>query len=208
MNRYLTIAAVLMGLLLAPADARAHCDAVDGPVATAALKALDTANVQLVFPYVPQPAEPELESAFQQAAAVRRLGPEAKALADRHFMETAVRLHRAGEGAPYSGLLPAGADFGPAIPAAEEALESGELRPLLDLLSQEIGKEVSERFAHARALQTAGKEPSEGAQVPAARERVSAELAFIGYVEGIYLAATAGGHAEASVPPSATPHCE
>ena len=42
----------------------------------------------------------------------------AKTLADRYFMETAVRLHRLGEKAPYTGLKPAGTDFGPAIGAA------------------------------------------------------------------------------------------
>jgi len=80
MSRHLIIAAVFAGLLLAPAAVRAHCDAVDGPVATAAVRALDTGNVHLVFPYVSKAAEAELESAFKQAATVRGLGPEAKAL--------------------------------------------------------------------------------------------------------------------------------
>lgn len=208
MSRYLTVAAVLAALMLAPVDARAHCGAVDGPVATAAVKALDTGNVRLVFPYVPQTAEAELESAFQQAGTVRRLGPDAKALADRYFMETAVRLHRAGEGAPYTGLRPAGIDFGPAIPAAEKALESGDLRPVLDLLTREIAEGVSERFEHARALRAATKEPSAAAQVPAARERVSTELAFIGYVEGVYLTAKAGGHVEGRAASGDETRCE
>lgn len=208
MNKHLIVAAVLAGLLMVPAAARAHCDAVDGPVATTAVKALDTDNVHLVFPYVPKSAEAELESAFRQAAAVRGLGREAMVLADRYFMETAVRLHRAGEGAPYMGLQPAGTDFGPAIPAAEKALETGQLRPLLDLLSREIAEAVTERFSHARAGQRATKEPEDASQVPAARERVSAELAFIGYVEGIYLAAKEGGHSEAGAATAAKPHCE
>ena len=111
--------------------AHAHCDAIGGPVATAALQALDTGNVSLILPFAPPSAEPELGAAFSQTVAVRSLSPQAKALADRYFMETAVRLHRAGEGAPYEGLKPAGTDFGPAIPAAEQALESGQIQPLL-----------------------------------------------------------------------------
>jgi hypothetical protein len=111
-------------------------------------------------------------------------------------METAVRLHRAGEGAPYEGLKPAGIDFGPVIPAAERALESGQLEALLAVLSDEMTRAVTERFEHALVAQGASKEPTSAAAVPAVRERISEELGFIAYVEGIYLAMKDGGHVE------------
>ena len=196
MRKILSIPLLLLGLFLVPSGAEAHCDAVDGPVATAAVKALDSRDVNLVLPYAPATAERELTTAFEQALAVRGKGPEAKALADRYFMETAVRLHRAGENAPYTGLQPAGIDFGPAIPAAEKALESGDPRPLIQLMSQEVGSEIAERFEKAQARQIATEKPTTREEVQTTRERVSAELAFIGFVEGIYLAAKAGGHAE------------
>ena len=44
-------------------------------------------------------------------------------------------------------------------------------------------------------------EPATAADVAKARERVSAELAFIGYVEGIYLATKGGVHVEAAANP-------
>jgi hypothetical protein len=201
MHKRCAISVILTGFLLTPVAAHAHCDTVDGPVATAAVKALEMGNVHLMFPYVPQAAEAEIKSAFEQASDVRPLGDKARALADHYFMETAVRLHRAGEGAPYTGLQPAGTDFGPAIPAAERTLQSGELQPLVDLLSREIEVSVSERLAHARARQSAPKEPHNAAQVPAARERASAELAFIGHIEGIYLAAKGGGHSNGETAP-------
>jgi hypothetical protein len=165
-------------------------------VTTAALRALEAGNVNLVLPYAPAWAEPELNAAFVQAVAVRGLNPEARALADRYFMETAVRLHRACEGAPYEGLKPAGTDFGPVIPAAERALESGQLEPLLAILSDEMTRAVTERFKHALVAQGASKEPTSAAEVPAVRERISEELGFIGYVVGIYLAMKDGGHVE------------
>jgi hypothetical protein len=68
--------------------------------------------------------ETEIRNAFAQTMQVRKLSPEAKALADRYFFEALVRLHRAGEGAPYSGLKSAGRNLGPAIPAADKALEA------------------------------------------------------------------------------------
>lgn len=191
-----TTLCVLAGLLLAPVGAQAHCDAVEGPVATAALQALEQKNVNLVQPYVPAESEAELAAAFEQAVVVRAKGVEAKALADRYFMETAVRLHRAGEKATYTGLKPAGTDFGPAIPAAEKALESGTLEALLKFLSQEVGHGVAARFEHALSRKAATKQPATRAEVQPARERVSAELEFIGYVERIYLATKGGGHAE------------
>ena len=107
-----------------------------------------------------------------------------------------MRLHRAGEKAPYTGVQSAGRDFGPAIPAAEKALASGELDQLLKLMSQEVGHGMTERFQHALAKKAATKEPATKADVQAARERVSAELDFIGYAERIYLATKGGGHAE------------
>jgi Family of unknown function (DUF6448) len=105
--------------------------------------------------------------------------------------------HRAGEKAPYTGLKPAGTDFGPAIPAAEKAIETGTHDALVKLLSQELTHGIAARVQHALGKKAATKEPATKADVPAARERVSAELEFIGYVEGIHLAITGGGgHAE------------
>lgn len=195
MKRQLIVMLVLGGLVM-PAGAQAHCDAIDGPVATAALKALETKNVNLVLPYAPGAAEAEMTAAFQQAVIVRAKDAEAKALADRYFMETVVRLHRAGEKAPYTGLKPAGLDFGPAIPAAEKALESGSIEALMTLMSHEVEHGIAEHFKHALATKTASKEPATTAGVEAARARVSAELEFIGYVERLYEATKGGAHVE------------
>jgi uncharacterized protein DUF6448 len=192
----LALIAVLAALLVQPGTALAHCDAVDGPVATAARKALETRNVYLVLPYAPAESEAELTAAFEQALVVGEKGAEAKALADRYFMETAVRLHRAGEKAPYTGLKPAGQDFGPAIPAAEAALASGAIEPLKTLISRHAGHELDAHFSHAAEHRSAPKAPTSWDAVRAARQRISAELAFIGYVEALYRAASGGAHAE------------
>jgi hypothetical protein len=194
-------ALLIIGLSLAPMSAEAHCDAADGPVATAAVKALDTRNVNLILPFAPAQAEPELSAAFEQALIVRTEGSEAKALADRYFMETAVRLHRAGEGAPYTGLRPAGTDFGPAIPAAEKALETGKAADLTALVTEQVGHGIADRFQDAMAHSSATKGQTSTTDVAAARERISTELAFIGYIEGIYLAAKGGVHVETAATP-------
>ena len=100
-------------------------------------------------------------------------------------METVIRLHRAGEGAPYTGLKPAGGDYGPVIPAAEHAVETGDLSKLKQVLNEELEHALRERLAHVRALQKAPLEPKTAAEVPHARERVSAELGFVTFAETV-----------------------
>jgi len=102
-------ASVLAVALAWSASASAHCDTLDGPVVSAARKALDSGNVNLVLVWVQKDDDAELRDAFQRARNVRKAGGEAKELADLYFFETLVRVHRAGEGAAYTGLKPAGA---------------------------------------------------------------------------------------------------
>lgn len=172
-------------LLGATAPAQAHCDGVDGPVATAAQRAIASGNVNLALPYAPASAEAEIIAKFQEARRVRNRGRDARAFADRAFVETVVRLHRIGEGASYTGVRPAGVDYGPMIPAAEQALASGDVAAVRAILLDEIDHGLSQRLARVRALRTATVEPRDHDGVAAARERVSAELEFITYAEGL-----------------------
>lgn len=129
-----------------------HCDTLDGPVVTAAGHALETGDVEEALAYAPESAEQEIREAFALTSDVRSLGEEAKKLADLSFFETVVRLHRAGEGAPYDGLKPAGLDTGPVIPLAEHAIESGDGEALLKLLSNTVQDQVEHRLANVMEL--------------------------------------------------------
>ncbi len=164
-------------------SAQAHCDGVDGPVATAAQRAIETGNVNLALPYAPASAESEITAKFEEARRVRNRGRDARALADRAFVETVVRLHRIGEGASYTGLRPAGVDYGPIIPAAEQAIQTGDVAAVRAILLEQIDHGLAERLAHVRAISIV--EPRNHGDVAAARERVSAELEFITYAEGL-----------------------
>lgn len=169
----------------------AHCDGEDGPVVKAAQAALQTGNVNLALIWVRKTDEPEIKAAFQQALAVRKLSTESKQLADRHFFETLVRVHRAGEGAPYTGLKAAGRDLGPAIPAADRAVASGSASALEKLLTKAIQDGVREEYA-----KVAAKKRYNPNDVAAGREYVKAYVEFIHYVERLYEAAShpAAGH--------------
>jgi hypothetical protein len=184
MNKML-IAIVAAGLLFGVQSVQAHCDAVDGPVAKAAQKALEDGNVNPVLAYAPAAAETDIRAAFDKSRKVRILGVEASALADQAFLETVIRLHRAGEGAPYTGLRAAGADYGPVIPAAERAVQTGDLTKLKAILTEQIEHALGERLRRLRELQKAPQEPKTAAEVPGARERISAELGLITFAETI-----------------------
>ena len=188
------LAKVLTCLVIAggfgAAPAFAHCDALDGPVVKSARRALVDRNVNLVLIWVQKENEPEIRQAFEHAIAVRKLGAEARLLADRFFFETLVRVHRAGEGAPYTGLKPAGRDPGPAITLGDKAIETGRLDPVVELLSEAMKNGLRERF-HAVQRKTAFA-PNE---IAAGREYVKAYVAYIHFVEGVYDAATSPVHA-------------
>ena len=169
-----------------------HCDGMDGPVVTLAKKALDSGNVNLVLPWVRAEDEHEIRHAFEHALAVRKLGQEARELADTHFFETLVRIHRAGEGAPYTGLKPAGRDLGPAVPAGDKALEDGSIEPVVKLLSDAVRHGLHQRY-HA-AMSRRRFDPDDVAE---GRAYVEAYVPYIHYVEGLWQAATRAGHGDA-----------
>jgi hypothetical protein len=179
-------AAVVAGVVFASTAVSAHCDGMDGPVIKAAQKALETGNVNLVLIWVPKNDEAEIKTAFQKTLTVRKLNSQAKELADMYFFETLVRVHRAGEGEPYTGLKPAGRDLDPVIPAGDKAIESGKLEPLLKILTETVQTEVREKFKAVAA-----KKKFKPDDVEAGREYVEAYVPFISYIERIY--ATAKG---------------
>lgn len=176
--------------------ALAHCDGLDGPVVKAAERALQTGNINLVFIWVQEKDEPELKAVFEQALAVRTLSPQSRQLADRLFFETLVRLHRAGEGAPYTGLKSAGRDLGPAIPAADQALESGSVAALEQLVTTAVRDGIREQYQQVMA-----KRRYDPNDVAAGRAYVQAYVQFIHYVERLHEAAAhaAEGHYAESV---------
>jgi hypothetical protein len=156
----------------------AHCDTMDGPVVASARTALDTGDLTPVLKWVPKASEPEVGAVFARTLKVRSIGAEAREVADLHFLETLVRLHRAGEGEPYTGLKPAGAAIDPAVAAADKALEKGSADALVRTITQAVVQEVRERFERvSQASKTAGQ------SVEAGRRYVAAYVDLMHYLE-------------------------
>jgi len=162
---------------------------MDGPVVKAAKRALQAKDANIILAYVPKEGEKEVLKAFEKVAQAREGGPVVKEVADLYFFETAVRVHRAGEGAPYTGLKPAGLDEGPVIPVAEKAIETDSPDALIDLLCGFVREEVTQRFRHMQHLM---EHAGEG--VDADRAYVSAMLGLQVWSHGLYQYAKADPH--------------
>lgn len=182
-NRYFGILIFMMilgSMFFFTKSIYAHCDTLDGPVVETARKALASGDVTPLLKWVAGDDEQMIRTAFQKTLDVRKLGAQARDLADMYFFETLVRIHRAGEGAPYTGLKP-GTAVDPAVALADKALETGSVDKLVNILTDATAKGIRERFH--RALE-AGKHADES--VAAGREFVEAYVIFTHYVEGLH----------------------
>lgn len=171
----------LLGMFLIPQNARAHCDSMDGPVVKAAQKALETGDLNGVLIWVFAHQEDEVREAFRKTMEIRDTSKEVREVADLYFFETVVRLHRESEGASYTGLKPAGTDFGPAIPAGDLAIETGNLKEVYELLINKIHDGLHIYFQELNEVKN-----FDPANVQAGREYVEAYVRFMHYIEPLY----------------------
>ena len=189
---HLPVVGFLTLTLAGPQLANAHCDTLDGPVGSEARAALASADVTPVLKWVQPADEPAIRAAFAESLKARALGTDAAAVADRWFFETLVRVHRAGEGAPYTGLAPAGT-VEPGIAAADAALKGLSIDELVTEMVAHATEGLRHRFE--RVLQT---QQHAGESVEKGRAYVAAYVEFIHYVEGLHLAIEKGpAHAHA-----------
>jgi hypothetical protein len=169
-----------------PSVAVAHCDTYSGPVVLAARQALEKGDATPVLRWVKKADEEQIKIAFKKTMAVRSKGPEAKELADNYFFETLVRVHRAGEGAPYTGLNNEPVE--PIVAMADKALETGNVDSLTNKVAAHVKEGIKERFS--KALET---RKNANKNVDAGREFVEAYVNYVHYVEGIHTAIMSKG---------------
>jgi len=185
---WIGVTVALLAMLLTPHQALAHCDALDGPVIVDARAALAKGEVTSVLKWVRADDEADIRSAFAQTMSVRRLDSAAQELADRYFFETLVRVHRASEGAPYTGLKPAGT-VAPVVAMADRALDQGEIDSMAKKIASHVEAGIRKHFSHALETRSHADD-----SVAAGREAVAAYVTFVHYVEGIAQAVHAAPH--------------
>ncbi|OGW24998.1 MAG: hypothetical protein A2X59_02390 [Nitrospirae bacterium GWC2_42_7] len=172
---------IFIGIWFIPNITFAHCDTLDGPVVLTAKAALEKGDIIPVLKWVRKDDEKEIRAQFDKTLAVRKQGKEAKELADMYFFETLVRIHRAGEGAPYTGLKEAGA-VEPSVAEADKALESGSVDKLVKLVTDAAEKGIRERFAYTVETK---KHAEHGVEY--GRKFVAAYVEFTHYVERLHM---------------------
>ncbi len=177
---------LVLALLLAPLTARAHCDAMDGPVVSAAKAALSSGDAKAALAWVRAEDEAEVRRAFERTRAVRGTSKAVREVADTWFFETVVRLHRASEGEPYTGLKPAG-KIAPAIATMDRALATEDLDMLQTSLDESMNDALQVKF---RRVIGAKKHASD--DTLAARHYVEAYVELVKFVEAI----SESGHAK------------
>lgn len=158
----------------------AHCDAMDGPVISEARLALESGDITPVLKWVPADDEATLASMFDKTLEVRELGDNAQELADQQFFATLVKIHRAYEGAPFTGIKPAG-EIDPAVQLADRALEEGEIDTFLARIVEKFEQEARSAFeATLSAKQRADESPEQG------REFVDHYVHYVHYLEDVH----------------------
>ena len=153
-SNLLVILSIVFGtllILLAALPASAHCDSYDGPVIKDATKAIETNNVNLVLKWVIKEQEKETTTLFNKTYQLKNGDKEVYAIVEKHFFETLVRLHRETEGAPYTGLKPAGTTK-QIIQMTDKALQEGNVDDFLVKLNNHINKVVREKYQKVAEL--------------------------------------------------------
>ncbi|ACB76254.1 DUF6448 family protein [Opitutus terrae] len=168
----------LAGLLVGAPTASAHCDTLSGPVIIEARQALEAKDITPVLKWIRPADEAEIRSVFERTLKVRGTSAEAASLADEFFFSTLVRVHRAGEGAPFTGLK--------ATPEAsieqesDQALETGEIDALAAQLAARLKEQIAHKGAATRALRAHAAH-----NVEAGRAYVAAYVDYTHFVEAI-----------------------
>jgi len=166
-------------IIMMPITASAHCDTMDGPTVMDGIKAIESNNVNYVLKWVQPDYEKEITDIFNLSMKVKDLSPEAKELAEKYFFENLVRIHRAGEGAPFDGLKPSGTTIDEKVLAADESIEVGNLSPLEGLIEEEKVPELTERFEKVMSLKDFDVN-----NVEEGREYIEAYVKFFKFAEG------------------------
>ena len=149
-----TILSIVFGtilMLFAALPASSHCDSYDGPVIKDATKALETNNVNLVLKWITVEQESEITSLFNKTYALKSGDKEVYKIVEMHFFETLVRLHRETEGAPYTGLKPAGSTK-QIIQMTDTALQEEDIEGFIINLDNHLNIVVQEKYQKVAEL--------------------------------------------------------
>ena len=179
-SRILMVPLIILSFLILSTNVTlAHCDTMDGPVIKDAKIAIEKNNINYILKWIQPKDENELKNAFLLTMKVRILSPDATVLADKYFFETLVRLHRSGEGVPFTGVKPSGTPIDEKILAADKSIEIGNLSPLKGLVPKELIPELEKRFNKVMSLKN-----YDANNIKAGRAYIESYVQFFKFAEG------------------------
>lgn len=188
LGRLLILSALI--IITASNPALGHCDSENGPIIPLIRTSLDNGDITPLLKWLAADDEAAIKDLFTRVRALRSQSDEARDIADQLFIETFIRIHRASEGAPYTGIKDAG-DISPIFAELDEALKSGSIDKLADKIAGEIRENIVKLYDRAADLSI-----NQDHSVEAGREFVEAYVTYVHFVEGLhnYLSAAAEGH--------------
>lgn len=137
--------------LLISIPSYAHCDSYDGPVIKDALRALENNNAELVLKWIAPQQEKEVIDLFDKTYKLKSGDREVYSIVEKHFLETLVRLHRETEGAPFTGLKPAGS-MTPLVEMADRSIEVKSMEEVSKTVTTHLEQVLRERYAEVMEL--------------------------------------------------------
>ena len=175
------VMALAVAISFAFTNSYAHCDSIDGPVVKAAIKSIEENNVNYVLAWIKPEYENEVKHEFTKTMNIRNQNKETMEMADYYFYETVVRLHRMGEGEPYTGLKPAGTKISEGIVQADLSIEKNDLQAIESFVTENVKQSLENKFH--KLMERSKYNPDD---VEAAREYVGAYVNYIHYSEQIF----------------------
>lgn len=185
-GRIVLLLGALMIVFSIPAFA--HCDSYDGPVIQDAYKALETEEVTFVMKWIETEHEQEITNLFNKTVSLKTGDSAIYSIVEKHFLETLVRFHRETEGAPYTGLKPAGSTA-PIVQMADNAIAKKEVKTLLHNLGNHIQEVITEKYEKVMEL-----EKTKDASIAEGRAYVAAYVDYTHTLEAIEAVMAHGGH--------------
>lgn len=164
--------------LLSLNTAFAHCDTLNGPVITAAKKAIESKNVNLVLIWVKNSEEYKVKEMFQKTIIDRNANLAEKDRIDMLFFENLVRIHREGEGVYFDGIKAIDTKIDPVIIQADEAIETGLVTSLLKEMNAELSESIQKDFTEV--MKKKNYNPND---VNSGREYVDSYVKFLHRIE-------------------------
>ena len=180
MNLKVMSIALFSILILISQKTFAHCDSYDGPTIKDAIEALESNNVNLVLKWINQEQEEEIIFLFNKTHSLKKGEKEIYAIVEKHFFENFVRLHRETEGAPFTGLKPAGKTK-KIIELSDSAIENENFDDLLGKLNNHIERVLMEKYQKVLSLYKVKNE-----SIEKGREYVEAYVNYTHSLEAIH----------------------